>query len=315
MRTRSRPVRGARSTAPTRFPDFFVVGHPKSGTTALYDMLRQHPQIFMSPIKEPRFFAANNDLRFPGARPMTEAEYLGLFAAAIPEQRLGEASPQYLASRTAAGQIAHVNHAAQIIAILREPASFVHSLHLHYVRRGLDRPADLREALASGPSHELWLHYAQRVRYVEQLERYRAVFPPEQLQVLIYDDYRRANVETLRLVFEFLGVDEQVEVAPREFRAAVGVRSHIAAAAWQNLMLGRSPAVGPLRRAVRIATPQVARDLVRASYRRVNLTAPPPVDEEVLAELRTRFAPEVRKASDYLGRDLCALWGYPESGS
>src|ERR1035438_4009729 len=90
-----------------RVPDFFIVGHPKSGTTALYQMLRSHPQIFMPDLKEPRFFAS--DLRAqmqPTAAsgtsgfvlPQTWAEYLALFASALPDQRVGEASPSYLRS-------------------------------------------------------------------------------------------------------------------------------------------------------------------------------------------------------------------------
>ncbi len=86
------------SEAATRAPDFFIVGQPKCGTTALYEMLRRHPQIYMPELKEPRFFA--RELQ-PAARrgdarsraPQTLEEYLALFAPARPEQRAGEASP------------------------------------------------------------------------------------------------------------------------------------------------------------------------------------------------------------------------------
>ena len=89
-----------------RVPDFFIVGHHKSGTTALYEMLSQHPEIFMSDIKEPRFLAADMRARFTPPRgrrlPETLEEYLSLFSAAAPGQRVGEASPSYLFSHTAA---------------------------------------------------------------------------------------------------------------------------------------------------------------------------------------------------------------------
>src|SRR3974377_832140 len=103
---------------PPRVPDFFIAGHAKSGTTALYEMLRRHPQIFMPDLKEPRYFAA--DLR-PAVRatwlPETLEEDTALFAAAGPGQRAGEASPLYLVSRTAAAAIAEVQPAARIIAV------------------------------------------------------------------------------------------------------------------------------------------------------------------------------------------------------
>lgn len=308
----SRVAAGAPATAPPRFPDFFVVGHPKCGTTALYDMLRQHPQIYTSPVKEPRFFVSDGELRYPALRRGTQEAYLELFAGAAPGQRTGEASPQYLASEVAAGAIAAANPSARIIAILREPATFVRSMHQHYVRRGIDRAGDLAVAVAAGSSHPLWRYYEPRVHYVDQLERYRAVFPREQVLVLIYDDYRSSNVDTMRLVFRFLQVDEDVEVVPRRLNAAAGVRSRSAAFLWQRLMLGQGRVSASLGRAARAAVPHRARDAVRATYRRANLTPPPVIDEALMARLREQFAPEVRKVSDYLGRDLAQLWGYPD---
>ncbi len=275
-------------------------------------MLRQHPQIFMSVVKEPRYFVSDDQLRSPLVGRPTLTEYLRLFADAAPGQVVGEASPQYLASPTAAHEIAAANPSARIIAILRDPARYVYSLHRHYVRRGLDRPADLGEALAAGPNHELWQHYVPRARYVDQLERYRAVFPPDQTHVVIYDDYRRSNGDSMRGVFRFLGVDEAVEVAPRELNTAADVRSRTAEAAWQRLVFGRGP-VGAVGRAAKGATPRAVRELIRATYRRANLTSPPPVDEALMASLRAEFAPEVEKVSDYLGRDLAALWGYRDA--
>src|SRR5580704_4668397 len=92
--------------AGVRVPDFFIVGHHKSGTSALYEMLKQHPQIYLSPLKEPRFMASDMRERFVQPRehrhPQTLEEYLSLFSDARPEQRAGEASATYLWSRTAA---------------------------------------------------------------------------------------------------------------------------------------------------------------------------------------------------------------------
>src|SRR5271166_1569105 len=103
MATREQAPRSsdqAQTGAPApRTPDFFIAGHPKCGTTALYLALRQHPQIYMSPIKEPQFFSGEiraEASRRPGSRlPQTLEDYLALFAGATPEQRAGEASPSY----------------------------------------------------------------------------------------------------------------------------------------------------------------------------------------------------------------------------
>ena len=116
-----------------RVPDFFIVGQPKSGTTALFEMLSSHPQIYLPDCKEGWFLAS--ELLFrppprPEGVPATLEEYLSLFDAAGVEQRAGEATALYLWSRTAANRIAQLQPAARIIAVLREPASLLRSLHL-----------------------------------------------------------------------------------------------------------------------------------------------------------------------------------------
>src|SRR4051794_5617259 len=108
-----------------RRPDFFLAGHHKSGTTAMYAMLSQHPQVFMPEVKEPHFLATDRRSRFgaPGDLPTTLAAYLALFEPARPDQIAGEASASYLWSHTAASQIAALCPDARVVGILREPAS------------------------------------------------------------------------------------------------------------------------------------------------------------------------------------------------
>ena len=111
----------------TNKPDFFIVGAPKCGTTALYTYLKQHPEIFMSPQKEPQFFA--NDVLGDRRHTCTWAEYLSCFAAARGAKRIGEASVAYLGSPCAPKQIKMFNPAAKIIIMLRNPVDMMHSLH------------------------------------------------------------------------------------------------------------------------------------------------------------------------------------------
>jgi hypothetical protein len=182
--TGSREPRGADLTG--RVPEFFIVGHAKSGTTALYEMLRRHPQIYMPASKEPWYFADELHERTPprpGGTPDTLDAYRAWFRDAKPEQRAGEASALYLWSRTAAERIAQVRPDARIIAILREPASFLRSLHLQFIQTYVETETDLASALALEqerrrgeqiPPHTYWpsaLLYSDHVQYVEQLRR------------------------------------------------------------------------------------------------------------------------------------------------
>src|SRR5207302_2683217 len=229
-----------------RVPDFFIVGHAKSGTTALYEMLRQHPQIYMPDHKEPWFFARSNphpqtngerSIAFTGKRMETMEDYLALFRNASPDQLVGEASTSYLWSTTAASRIAEVRPEARIIAIFREPASFLRSLHLQLLTNRHETEKDLRGAIALDdarredrhiPKYSRWpqaLIYSDRVRYAEQLRRYHAAFPREQVLVLIYDDFRRDNEGTVRTVLRFLEVDDAAPVEAIDANTSVSVRS------------------------------------------------------------------------------------------
>jgi hypothetical protein len=320
-----------------RFPDFFIVGHAKCGTTALYEMLRRHPQIYMPEYKrgagkEPWFFAQDNpqpqltaerSVAFTGRRAMTLEQYLALFAQAKPEQLVGEASTSYLWSRSAPARIAQVRPDARIIAILREPASFLHSLHAQLVRNHHESELDFRKALSLDgarregreiPSYSYWpgaLIYSDRVRYTEQLRRYHALFAPEQVLVLIYEDFRSDNAGTLRRVLRFLEVDDNVELEQAEVNRSVAVRSVWLDNRARALKAGSGPIAAVAKPIIKALTPWRLRAKVLYPLRnRIVYRGPRAPDEQFMLELRRRFKHEVSALSEYLDRDLVALWGY-----
>jgi hypothetical protein len=304
-----------------RVPDFFIVGNPKSGTTALYEMLKLHPQIYM-PELGTQFFA-----REQRRKPDTLDEYLSLFQAAGPDQRAGEMSRGYLRSHTAADRIAELQPDARIIAILREPASFIRSLHMELVQDHVETETDLRTAIeqeeasrraraGGGLDHEQGLFYSpERVAYVEQLRRYTAVFPRERVLVLIYDDFRRDNENTVREVLRFLEVDDSRTVDVTDVNPTVRIRSPRMHELVRSLYMGRGRVGGGAKTAIKAVTPRrLRREGLGAVRRGVIYGKPEPVDEELMLELRRRSKPEVEALSEYLGRDLVALWGYDGLG-
>jgi hypothetical protein len=318
--------------APTgRVPDFFIVGHPKSGTTALYEMLRAHPQIYMPELKESWFFVPELRARAqPGRsvkRPDTLEEYLTLFAPAAPEQRVGEATPAYLRSHTAAARIAECQPDARIIAILREPASFLRSFHLQCLENHTETERDLRKAIALEQARSEGrkipracaapeaLQYSQHTHYVEQLRRYHAVFPPERVLVLIYDDFRNDNEAAVRQVLRFLMVDDSSTIEVSEANPTVRLRSQRLEELLRSTYQGRSPGARAVKAAVKALTPtKLRREALRATQRHVVYANPHPPDESLVLELRHRFRGEVVALSEYLNRDLVTLWGYDEIG-
>ncbi|MGH9169510.1 MAG: sulfotransferase [Acidimicrobiales bacterium] len=346
----------------SRVPDFFVVGQAKSGTTALYEMLRTHPSIFMPAVKEPRYLASDAFVRQARFSPGIEADgyaalfggaasdqgsdsalshdlyareaqravsgietltqYLALFEPAEPGQLLGEASPRYLPSRAAPKAIAALNPGARTVAIFREPASFLRSLHLQRVQSGQETSPDLSSALrldlvASGRQHDPAFTYSDvnywsRIQYTEQLRRYHAVLPREQTLNLIYDDFRDDNEATVRLVLAFLGVDPSVPMTSLKANPTIGVRSIGLREAAYRVRDGRgSPAATATNKVVKSIMPRLARRwLLRTAEDRVLYTRSPQIDEEVMAEIRRQARPEVERFSQQMGRDLLALWKY-----
>jgi Sulfotransferase domain len=305
-------------------PDFFIVGHPKCGTTALYEMLRRQPAIFMPTLKEPQFFASEMREGVRGNRlPNTLEEYLALFDDARPGQRRGEASPSYLRSPTAAARIAEVQPAARIIAILREPASLLRSVHLQFVQGMIETEYDLRKALEleqdrregrNLPRHGFSpqaLMYSEHVRYVEQLRRYRSLFGAENVLVLIYDDFRADNEGTVRQVLRFLGVEDVAPIEQIDANPSVRARSQTLHELVHTLAVGRGPVSLRLKATVKALVPRHQRRRLLGALRR-NLVygAPAPPDEELMGELRRSLKAEVVALSEYLDRDLVTLWGY-----
>lgn len=299
-------------------PDFFIVGHQKCGTTALHRMLRPHPQIFLPERKEPLYYVPDI-VRNPIAR----EEYEALFEAATPGQHIGEATPVYLWSHTAPGRIAGDVPDAKIIAILREPADFLRTLHLQFLRVGIETEKDFRKAIeldherAAGqkiprnsPRPE-FLPYAEHLRYMDQLERYRALFSPERVLVLIYEEYRADNEATLQRILDFLEV-ERVELPSLEANTrANSVRSPLLKDLTRSLYLGRG-LPGKLKPAIKaVTTPEMRRRLFKAQTQAQRREVAPP-SEEYMTTLRHRYKDDVAVLSDYLGRDLVELWGYSD---
>lgn len=207
---------------PKTLPNFLIIGAAKAGTTSLYRYLEQHPQIYMSPIKEPNFFALEGeplDFRGPDDKlyieqfSVTERESYGaLFEAAGPEQAVGEASALYLYSPQAPARICRYVPGVKMIAVLRHPVDRAYSAFLHLLRDAREPLPSFEAALEAeavrirGGWEHIW-HLRRMGFYGEQLTRYYRYFGREQIRVYLYEELQRAPEEVIADMFEFLGVD------------------------------------------------------------------------------------------------------------
>ncbi len=289
-------------------PDFFIVGAFKAGTTSLYEYLRQHPQVYMPFHKEPMYFGADLDARY---RRMSEDEYLRLFADARPGQRVGEASPWYLYSASAAREIQAFSPGAQAIVMLRNPVDVMHAQHSQLLFNQREDLVDFADALAAEPDRRAGqripagalrreaLFYRHSVRFAEQLGRYFDVFGRERVHVIVHDDLVADAATVVRATFGFLGVDPDVAVGLEVRNSNRQTRSGV----LQRLVF-RPP--GPLRHAVpwlrRFPLVHRLRDALVTANSRSERRAP--MDEALRRRLTVELAPDVEELGRLIGRDL-----------
>lgn len=210
-----------------RKPNLFIVGHPKSGTTALHSFLNQHPDVYMSALKEPSYFCKDfhreSDAFFRHRlffEIREEQQYLELFSKAGNKKIIGESSALvYLYSQVAAEEIFRFNPDAKIIIMLRNPADFLHSLHNQFIILGYEDVEDFKTALSSeqerrtekhipsGVRTPSFLYYSQWIKYAEQVKRYYEFFDPCQIKVIIFEDFKANNGRIYSEVSRFLDID------------------------------------------------------------------------------------------------------------
>src|SRR5882757_7658017 len=147
-------------------PDFFIVGAPKCGTTALYRCLEAHPEIFVPERKELHHFGT--DLYSPTYVRQLD-EYLSLFAAAGDAKRVGEASVWYLFSKRAATEINAFNPQASVIIMLRNPVEMLHSLHSQHLYNGTEEISDFATALNAEGDRKMGRCLPKDVPAIERL--------------------------------------------------------------------------------------------------------------------------------------------------
>lgn len=221
---------------PTKIPNFFIVGAAKSGTTSLYHCLNQHPDVYMSPIKEPHYFCKDircNDFsasyrnnvcldvkKYLKKSPLekkhiayidTIEEYLQLYRDAKDEKVIGEISNGYLYSSVASNEIYHFNNDAKVVMVLRNPIERAFS-HWKMDLRGNDvyrksfigaiEDDLMKTDKGWGRSHL----YIELGLYYEQVKRYMDLFPKNQILIFLYEDLDRSPNKFYTELFNFLKI-------------------------------------------------------------------------------------------------------------
>ena len=292
-----------------RLPTFLVIGAARSGTTALYLYLRQHPNVFMSRGKETNFFAFEGealDFRGPGAEfvnnsVVTLNAYCRLFADAPEGAAIGEASPLYLYSPHAAERIHARLPDARLIAILRNPIEQAYSHYLYARKEAIEPLPDFMAALDAQEDRRKarWqplFQYVDFARYHVQLRRYLAHFRRDRIKLFLYEDFAADPVRVMQQIFRFIGVDDA-------FVPDVSVRANAGGVPksewWQSVVMRPNPAsklIGSL-------LPPEARRRVRDALSGIN-TRREGMPAEARARLRRELRSDIVALQALIERDL-----------
>ena len=195
-------------------PNFFIVGAPKCGTTAMNDYLQQHPDIFMAP-KELHYFGADLETKIK----LSEQEYLKYFQNASDKKIVGEASVWYLFSKTAAEEIKKFSPDARILIMLRNPVDVIYSMHSQNLYDGNEDVKDFEKAIELDNDRKKGINlanavdfykmppYKDSVRFSEQVKRYFNAFEKSNVHIIIYDDFAANPATLVNETLVFLGLN------------------------------------------------------------------------------------------------------------
>ena len=287
-------------------PNFFVVGAAKAGTTALHRYLGAHPDIYMSPVKEPSYFA--RELGASTAYTQSLDAYLALFRAGQRSAVRGESSPAYLVDPEAAARIREFCDEARILILLRNPLEAIVAVHGEARKFGLEPKRSVAAALAASDRGRpklvarnggFWTQYRLIVQYADQVERYRGAFPARQIHIGLYDDLSADTSAFYGEVLDFLEVDPSFRPTFARFNPYRGdVRSYLV----QRLIMRHATSPETDGRGV-------ARfKRLRSRVAKWNLVQRPrPAFEPRLhAELVAALKPDIERLAGLIDRDLSA---------
>ena len=286
-------------------PNFVFIGASKSGTTALWWYLSEHPEIYAGPQHHIGYLAYAED---ESGQPVygdpemhkwhvkTLEQYEALFEDAGDAIAIGDVSPIYLETPHAASRMHELIPEARILCSLRHPVDRAYSDYLKYLRKKLGRRIEPETDLSpDAPWVQPDSHWMTLGRYHEQLSRYYELFPSSHIKVFLAEDLRHDTSKTLEEIFAFLGVDQDFSPDLDTPHNVGGVPS--------SLLLERLLTNSTLRSVVKPLVPRPLADRLRR-LRTANMERPPPLPQDLRRMMTESLAVEIQKTSELTGLDL-----------
>lgn len=288
-------------------PTFFILGAAKAGTTSLYSLLKQHPEIYLPYVKEPMFFSHDENYRRG-----VEWYIKTFFSKAEKYIARGEATPHYLywAEKVAPRiKAAYGEQEVKFVVIFRDPVQRAYSWYWNMVKEGKeDLPfpqalaAEGERIRANGErlyhAGSMTYGYYRGGCYATQLEEFLKYFPRQRFYFLLQEDLKNLEGETFRGLLYFLGVDSSISFTPVVANPASLPRNR-ALHRWlhdPSALKEWGKAVIPLRWRYRFKVWLTERNMEKISY--------PPLPQDVAFRLREQYRGEINRLENLIGRDL-----------
>lgn len=296
-------------------PNFLIFGVQKAGTTSIYNYLCEHPQVYMSPLKETEFmgqpplsdaaYAAMSDeqKKTRGGRNkiLRIEDYRALFDGVSDEVAIGEASPNYLfLYERAVPQIQKYVPDAKLIAILRNPVERAYSDYLMHVRDLVGNQKPLAEQVRmSGESSFTLL----KGKYSEGLTRFIEAFGAERVKVFLYDELKEDSDRFMKNLYAFIGVDPTFEVNTKRKQQTAQVPKN---QSMNKLLRTENPLRSMARTALRRVLSEEKRQELRSRLIAANSKGKDalPLSPEDRTLLKNYYKEDILKVQDLLNRDL-----------
>lgn len=293
-------------------PNFLIIGAAKSGTTTLYECLKTHPQIYMSPLREgakffsydPELYRRNNKEKGIHGFPITNMEdYRTLFKDATNEIAIGESSPHYLYSSIAPQRIRESIPDVKLITILRDPASRAYSQYVMWCRYNrLKKRVKLQNLTENFITDIKKGNGGTCIRYYDSLTRYLNIFDREQLRIYLFDDLKVDQNAVLNDICRYLNVDDDffTHVNSKKYnRGGMPKNAFLFDCLEQSKQIFRKT-MGPVLPESSIHH----LDCMYAKLRNLNLTEAPPLSRDIRKQLVDIYRQDIYQLQDLLQRDL-----------
>jgi len=282
------------------WPNFFIVGADKAGTSSLYSYLFEIPEIFMSKIKEPNYFSKKTiQDNHPLLRPIRDKKkYLNLFKNVKNEKIIGEASPSYLADPDAPKLIHQMSPNAKILISLRDPAerAFSNYLMLHRIGRIKSSfDVQIQISLTNKKNKKEDKLTLDNGLYYENVNRYISFFGKDNVKIIIFEEFIQDVEKTIKDILNFLNLkSELVDFKPIAYNKYGVVRSPLSQKILQNKTIRKFSEV--------FISPSKRRFLKEKFI--LKEEKKPEMDENVSKLLINYYSEDVQKIKNFLKRDL-----------